>query len=757
MYYLDTETVGLHGQIVLMQYAKDEGDIVLYEPWRNKVQDTLYLIERICYEGVIAFNAVFDWHMICKMYTSFLLLRDKQSLPSIQEVASIQKEAVFGPCLKPSNCFDVMLHARKGPYQSTMDRKDIRIKRVPTPLAYKLARELDKRITLKNVYFSRKKDPKKRWSVQDIEKPDGTIDPSFKTLVLKFAPSSALKALASDALNLEEVIRYNEINLPKHMYPEEYGYIPTLTNWAKLIPSHIHHWATNKEARQYASDDIKYTRALYHHFGDPELNDDDSVLAFMVGAIRWHGYKLDLDKLSKLRDDRIAAQTDAEFSYRSSAGCRKYLTEVMTDTEQKALIPRNSKVPSTKKIVLEAIAKWRESKGVCDGCNGYGCDLCTDGFILSDVPHPAAIRARRILDLRKGDKEIELFDKLLKAGRFHASFKIIGTLSSRMSGSDGLNPQGINKRKEVRECFPLADDSLVLCGGDFDAFEVTIMDAAYNDPLLHEELLAGKSIHGLFGMMLFPPLTYEQIMATKPLPEELNRYGRSKNCVFALFYGGDANTLVNRGGVDLQAAERAYQRWCERYQVWGEKRKIITNMFCSMRQPDGMGTRVQWSEPAEYIESFLGFKRFFTLENRIAHALFNLAEDPPADWQKLKLKVTRHDREQTACGAVRSALFGSAFAIQGANTRAAANHVIQSAGAQITKALQRRLWDLQPAGINEWMILPMNIHDEILAPCKPALIPDTHRVVSEFVEEYRKKVPLLSVGWKDHMSSWAAK
>ena len=51
-------------------------------------------------------------------------------------------------------------------------------------------------------------------------------------------------------------------------------------------------------------------------------------------------------------------------------------------------------------------------------------------------------------------KEIELYDKLLLAGKFHASFIVIGALSSRMAGADGLNAQGIKHTKEVRQMFP---------------------------------------------------------------------------------------------------------------------------------------------------------------------------------------------------------------------------------------------------------------------------------------------------------------
>src|SRR6185436_4791453 len=123
-----------------------------------------------------------------------------------------------------------------------------------------------------------------------------------------------------------------------------------------------------------------------------------------------------------------------------------------------------------KKTTLEAMVKWKDDAG---------------------NKHPAASRAELVLQSRKAKKEIELYDKLLIAGRFHASFKIIGTKSDRMSGTDKLNPQAINRVKWVRKCFPLAweEDSLNLCGGDFSGFEVALAEAVYGDPKLREDLL----------------------------------------------------------------------------------------------------------------------------------------------------------------------------------------------------------------------------------------------------------------------------
>jgi hypothetical protein len=89
--------------------------------------------------------------------------------------------------------------------------------------------------------------------------------------------------------------------------------------------------------------------------------------------------------------------------------------------------------------------------------------------------------------------------------------------------------------------------------------------------------------------------------------------------------------------------------------------------------------------------------------------------------------------------------------------RAAANHVIQSTGAGITKAVQRRIWDLQPQGVSPFKIAPLNVHDEIMVVCTPELSLALKDVVDKAVEHYRPIIPLIGMDWGINMDSWAEK
>mgnify|MGYP003639996770 CR=1 FL=1 len=752
MVFIDTETCGLYGIIALIQHAKDDGEVELFCPWHNPVRDTLELIEEMSEDTVCGFNLAFDWFHINKLYNIFRLL-DPTKEPVIAEAAAMELKARDGVCVKPRDAVDLMLIARKGPYQSTMRRKDLRIKRVPTILAYELQAILDQKLQLPDIYFERKKDKTIRWQTVDILDDCGDMIPDFKDIVLKFAPSSSLKALVVDALKRKPRFFY-EVALNEYYNPSEVGWYPLAHGdkpWPQLLREHISHWAYNKIAREYAKDDVTNTRDLYKYFGYP-VPDYDSRLACMVAAVRWKGFKINEDRINALRDVAIK-NTQIGISYNSPKVVRYYMEQVLSDIEKMAM-QENGKT-TTKGVVLEAIAKWK-TETVCDDCMGMGCEKCSEGVITTDEPHPAAIRAQTVLDARHAKKEIELYDKLLLAGRFHASLIVIGAKSSRMSGADGLNAQGIKRSDDVRSSFPLAWDNMVLCGGDFDSFEVSIADAAYHDPKMHEMLESGMKIHAIVGQFFFDG-GYEGILATKGLAGEKDLYARSKNGTFALIYMGEAHTLHTRVGIPVEIAERGFRQFLETFPHFANERQVWLDRFCTMKQPGGIGSRVIWEDADDYSETMLGFKRFFTLENQVCKVLFDLSNKPPVAWKRVKVKYVRRDREQTAEGSVRSALLAAAFALQAANMRAAGNHRIQGTGAQITKMLQDKLWELQPHGISNWRVMPLNVHDEVMCPATPEVAPQTKIVADAFVEEIRGLIPLAQMTWKVGMTSWGEK
>ena len=68
MIFLDTETVGFHGVAVLLQYAKDDGEIKLHHIWKEPISVTLELIEWIMSQEVCGFNLAFDHFRVAFLF-----------------------------------------------------------------------------------------------------------------------------------------------------------------------------------------------------------------------------------------------------------------------------------------------------------------------------------------------------------------------------------------------------------------------------------------------------------------------------------------------------------------------------------------------------------------------------------------------------------------------------------------------------------------------------------------------------------------
>lgn len=792
--YLDTETCGLHSMPVLLQYAIDNGDIVLYDIWLEPVGKTKRLIESFCEMTVVGFNLAFDWFQLQKLYCVWNLLpEDWVPVEHIDEIALLEDEAKDGPCLKPAGALDLLLHSRKGPYQALMARSDIRIRRVPTALAYALRDELEDRVKLDDIYFAKSADKEApRWKVFDVFNADGELREDVKDVVLKFHPAGGLKFLAEYAMGYEPKFHYEDVEPPKSWYPIEYGYAPTATAvsspekdwevyefdklkgewtlkgvaWPATVKRFIDHWATHKDAREYATDDIVYTRALDEHFGFPTPSDDDSILACHIASVRWRGFAIDIDAIKALRDKEQRIFESAPINVNKPSEVREYLMQFVDEVE--ALELRES---TGKKTLASYMTMSLDEPEDCSKCWGNGCTRCNHTGTLSpmDKPaewwfmgdaewkrvgnHPMARHTAYIQRIKSAKKFIESLDKLLRAGRFHADFNIIGTKSARMSGTGGLNAQGQSHGEEYRSCFTLAGEGMLLSIGDFDSFEITLADAVYDDPKLRELLLSGKKIHALFAMQLYEGMTYEEIM------EDKDCYGNGKTAIFAMVYGGDWNTLVRNQGFAEEVARAAYEGFMAEYPGINAARSKTFDKFCSMRQPGGAGTQVYWADPADYVESFLGFRRFFTLENQICRALFDLAQHPPKGWKQVKVPVQRHreGRVQTAAGATASALYAAAFNMQATNMRAAANHEIQSPGGQITKNVQRKVADLQPVGVHPFVVMTMNVHDELGTVHTPELTETVTETIRQGVEAYRPQVPLIGMTWQEDASNWASK
>ena len=777
--YLDSETCGFAGMATLLQYAWDNGPIHLYNVWDRPIWETLELIEMVMDKTFVGFNLAFDHFHLCKLYTTFRLL-PHTSVPANLDmglVARAEKEGRDGPCLKPKGAMDLMLHSRKGEHQSLMSRHDIRIRKVPKDLSELVRVEMETRIDLDPILNA-------YWAVAERKNQKGVVSTEFDDVVLRFKPDRGLKSLAKHCLGLDpEFHSFKEVWPVRDKKLAEFKYAPFALAcgdpvdwkvrdkhgkvkgyaWPRLIHHDIKHWRENEEARRYGRDDVTYTRMLDGYFGFPEADDDDSILACMVAAVRWHGFRVDTDKTTQLLAESSKVLEASPINVNKPPEVKAYIQAAMDPTEG-LLLDKSTKKANLERLESKMIVPEGEDPEECIMCFGEGCVRCRGKGVLEPGPTLASERCTHILKIKAAVKEMDQHRKILLAGRFHASFKVIGTLSSRMAGGDGLNAQGIKKSESVRQAFPLAWDGMILMGGDFDSFEVTLADAVFGDDNLRTDLLNGLSIHTVMAQQIYPDKTFEQILASKEHKDgsPIDMYTRGKQAVFAMLYGGDETTINKKLSIKLKVAEAAFDGFQKRYPGIRQAREENAKRFGAMVQEGGIGTAITWNNPDEYCETFLGFRRYFTLENLICKTLYDLAHNVPKHWHlsdenEAPKMCNRRDRQQTLAGAASSAIYGAAFQLQAANKRAADNHLIQSPGAIITKALQAACWAHQPDGIGEWYVAPMNIHDEVMVVAKPELADSLAESAQIVVESFREKVPLIALSWEKFKPSWGEK
>lgn len=777
MFFMDTESIGFYGPTVLIQWAIDDGPIQIHNIFQRPAYETIRLIELMCEHTVVGYNLSHDSFHINRTYGVLKQLVPSR-IPSVMDIHDWENDSRCHDeyCVKPKNCIDYLVLGKKGPFQSVLKQKDIVLRKVPKALSELILARLKSDVEIPDIYFKGNKQIRgANWRIIDLVKHSdgsiseetnptalecarvaGTLDNDFVNIRLSFNPSAALKNII-EHITGEECITIEELRPFKK--PEEYSYFPTLGTWIDVADEHIQGWSSDAERITYAKNDIEYLRILQKYFEKQNIDltnsngtdiiDSDSNLAWAIGCNYWRGFAIDLPKIKQQRlkiDLELSEWEDIQFN--SPKWVLNYLHQAATPLERQA-------INDTKSDTLRAIAD----------------DL---DFQAEDGNPILVERCNLILKLRHLFKERDLYVKLLAAKRLYVQFKVIGTKSNRMSGGGesftssrgAINPQGIKKDPLVRSCFPLAHMDMILSGGDFDGFEVSIAEAEYNDPELRKDLLSGKKIHGLFAEAMYSKpygLDYDQILLGKDLSENdpNGHYGRGKRAFFGRLYGAQNQKLMTVLWLEEEQIIEGLNRFFTRYKGVKESQDKVYADHQALVQEGGIGTKIIWKKPKQYVESFLGFKRYFNLEYSICKTLFNMAQNLSETFAVQTLRsarVVRRDRVQTVGGAAQSAIYAAAFNIQSQIMRSAVNHKIQSPGGQITKELQFEIWDkFQPSGCHEWYVMLFNVHDELMVPHIESLSGSIKDTVNSFLERMKSKIPLISMQWKTNLEHWGMK
>ena len=735
MIFLDTESVGFSGPLLLIQTKRIGESPKVHEVFKVPVSETLELIDSILHvESLCIFNAAHDMFVLTKWYTILNKVQDTSKLPDPKEIRAIEEGLDYSriACLKANRIFDLYVILKQTLFSFAVGRqkRPIEIRLIPITAAKTLKNILEKfAVQLPSILFEKFKNklPGEYWEVSP-SKQEGFVD--FK---LNFNPSLGLKSIIKFLYPDEQIQR---IEISKYNQPreEDREFQPWNNDWPRLLQTHLKYWDT-PQAQSYAKNDVLYLERLYELLVSknlwPKEVHIDSDLAGHIGTSRARGFNLDMSGIQKQLLE--AEQSLEDIPDASPHAALVWLREVAppdllwlvqnTDTK-KTLIPLSK---------------------------------------MGDYPE-LALRAEKLITQRSAKKKIELLKKLKSVGRYHPDFEVSGTLSNRMSGRGGINPQGINREKSFRELFLLSENSEHLSGGDFSSQEVTILEAVVKDPDLTLLISENpKRIHEfmaecLFAQILTPIKCVDgkngiKVEWNEDFKANQDEYYQAKQTVYAYIYGAQMATLVKTARISIEQTQRGIDRFIEKLPGLRNFADKIREEFCSMKQPGGLGSPVEWHDPQDQCTSIFGDSRSYILDNRICKFLFNLAANPPEDLKRLSGRVMRRDREQSVTGATQSSLYGTAFGIQAENLRTAGNNYIQSPGAKVTKILQHALWALQPPGISKFVVQLYNVHDELL--CVNTCPAKVAKLVKKTIVALRAYIPLLNIDWKQELGSWA--
>ena len=806
--FYDTEGP-LHGVIVKLQWEFGNEGAHMMDVWLEPASKIMSLVEDIVECHVICHNLRYDWFHLSKIYNMCLWILQNHGdvclidLP-IKEVIAAEWQSQFGLCLKPPAATCTLLHCQRGALQTTMGRKSIVVRRQPIQLVNKLMDKLEELTAhLPKILFARRKDPHApRWTQAEIkDEENGEIVEGFVDIKLNFKPSNGLKDIAEFVLGYKPKFRFSDVDVPEeYKIPKEYskmGYMPFaqlagMDSWPNQIHGWVDHWANNKNANAYASDDVMLLKKLYEYLGSPE-SDAYGLLACQIASCRLRGMEVDLEEAARQLEIQEKTLALAPVNVDSHVQVRAYIAEAMDDIEALA-VARSAKASVLEDIVNEYVCEDNEE--CCEsGCPRCDCTAAAEIFQydlnelrasrpkkdiedwekdverLEDqivrlelasagtIPKgmmPVIARVREIQRTRKASKRAQIYRKVLKAKKCYPSFNPIGAKSGRLSGADGLNWHGIGAEESMRAVFTLADDNTVLSMGDYSSLEIVIAIVVYADPALAKEVESGKSLHALMAMELYQ-LSYDQVMATKGSADDL--YGKAKVVVYSLLYGSTIAGIAKKLTIPTPVVQKAYDNFVARFPGVAKARKELAAMFTAISQPGGRGTEVFYNKPQTVCESMFGFKRDFSIEFELLKIMFDFAQEIPNSWKMIPGKSIRYGDEAKAYWRhVAAGLYsGAASSIQGSVIRAALNHIIQSTGNHLTVGLQTEVWTIQPIGIAPFKLSLMSIHDEICVVSIPEVVDEVTNVVYNCIERQRNDVPLLAMEWMSHATSWAGK
>ena len=695
--YVDCETVGLCGPVKLIQFAIDDGPvqfIPLPRGWEADPAVSKDLWRLWCQLNspdalFVGFNTAFDlFHLYKTLHRKegYFYTSEERPIPPLRcKVLDLQTHAIRNSPLSP-------FAFSKGGARSVAA-----VRRIPRVVASVVRGAVEDRLRplLPSVCAL-------KCSEHEVPGRRELVTLSWHTDT-RLSLKNLMKVYGLPVLKLDEVwpLPAPGTEKPWLPYPTEVHDVLEPMCDAILSDHSLPFWT-------YAFLDIEYLRVLDGKLGYQQPDHHDTC-THAIAYTRYYGFNINRAVLEKTKE--VYSQK-IEDSKSTLSG-----VDLSSPRQRLALLREyDPLIASSSKKVIETLAN-------------------------SD--RPSAPIAKAMIDFGMFTQRLGQVEKVLecKTGRAHPDFRCMGTRTGRMAGTAGLNWQGIPQAKGglgIRAAMETA------AGGDFSQFEVCIAAAAFPDAAIQEDIDHGVDQHSMNAVLMHPEVlkrgldyaTFMEMVKMKD-PWVVGVRKKMKPVTFGLFYFCQAAKVAETLGVPLSEGEKALDRYYSRYAGFAAYKREIER---AVQTAD----TTHWSAESldrfrDECEDMTGYQMRWKFEANVARTLWRLGCSGIRTGRDGTVTRQTEKGPQTYDGAVRSALLGSAIAIQAAMTRQIGNAKIQATGANLTKMLMADLWNRLHAPV-------ICVHDEVQMARHPNYDHATaSRIVEEFVAKWKAIIPSIAM------------
>lgn len=712
--WLDTETVGLNGPVMRIQYAIDDGPIVFIDhPFDD--HDELACLEALLYDSnvlLVAYNAGYDVHKLYLWLHDYLYdyKLDSQARPVPPFACSVIDLQI--PCLLEGPF-------RQFAFSKGKARSVARVRRIP--------RKAADLVRSKVMASIRPHVPAEFQIVTGLHEVKGK--PDLCSLSFSVDGRATLKAHArfygAPTLSLPEVwpLPPREIEKPWLPYYDEAEYAPYIQACLQVMSDPTSPFHT------YCRLDIHFLRLVAGKLLEArglgldqveKLRDHHSDCVHAVAYTRYVGFEVDREILERTKD---------------------YYEKKVKDS-QSAIGGIDLKSSKQRLLLLQSV----------DPLVGASNRKVLAALAGSD--RPSGDIARSMLSFGAYRQRLLQVEKVLecRTGRAHPDLRVMGSRTGRMAGTSGINWQGI----------PQAENGLgiraavkTVAVGDWSQFEVVLGAKVFDDHAMYEDLDKGIDAHCMNLVLMHPRSkkegwTYEEVRRkVKAGDEQFVKLRKNiKPASFGLQYFCSAPKVAEVLGVSEAEGKEALDGYYARYVGFAAYRAKVEKETMTADVEDWSETSVSRMDCS--VTDLTGFTMDWSFEKAVACAMWELGSRGIRTGLAGQVIRSVEKGSQPIDQAIRSALLGAAIAIQAAVARQKGNAKVQASGANIHKKLQAMLW-------NEFRIPHLGVHDEAVFARLCGLKFETLETrIKEFTAEWLKVVPRLYFDIKP-TSVWADK